>query len=39
MPEMRILVLTGYDDFEYARRCIKLKVHDFFLKPIDEGRR
>ena len=36
MPEMRILVLTGYDDFEYARRCIKLKVHDFFLKPIDE---
>ena len=36
IPDMRILVLTGYDDFEYARRCIKLKVHDFFLKPIDE---
>lgn len=36
LPDMRILVLTGYDDFEYARRCIKLKVHDFFLKPIDE---
>lgn len=36
VPAMRILVLTGYDDFEYARRCIKLNVHDFFLKPIDE---
>lgn len=36
VPEMRVLVLTGHDDFEYARQCIKLKVHDFFLKPIDE---
>lgn len=37
VPEMRVLVLTGYDDFEYARQCIRLKVHDFFLKPIDEN--
>ena len=37
LPDMRILVLTGYDKFEYARQCIKLKVHDFFLKPIDEA--
>lgn len=36
VPGIRVLVLTGYDDFEYARQCIKLKVHDFFLKPIDE---
>jgi len=36
VPEIRVLVLTGYDKFEYARQCIKLKVHDFFLKPIDE---
>ncbi|QHQ61237.1 response regulator [Anaerocolumna sedimenticola] len=36
LPDIRILVLTGYDKFEYARQCIKLKVHDFFLKPIDE---
>ncbi len=36
VPEIRVLVLTGYDDFEYARRCIKLNVQDFFLKPIDE---
>jgi two-component system response regulator YesN len=36
VPQIRVLVLTGYDDFEYARQCIRLKVHDFFLKPIDE---
>ena len=36
VPEIRVLVLTGYDKFEYARQCIRLKVHDFFLKPIDE---
>lgn len=36
IPDIRVLVLTGYDKFEYARQCIKLKVNDFFLKPIDE---
>lgn len=36
VPEIRALVLTGYDEFEYARQCIKLNVYDFFLKPIDE---
>lgn len=33
---MRIIVLTGYDRFEYARQALKLQVHDFLLKPIDE---
>ena len=36
VPQIRVLVLTGHDKFEYARQCIRLKVHDFFLKPIDE---
>lgn len=36
VPEIKVIVLTGYDEFEYARQCIKLNVHDFFLKPIDE---
>lgn len=36
VPEMRILVLTGYDSFEYARECLRLHVQDFLLKPIDE---
>lgn len=33
--DMRIVVLTGYDSFEYAQQCCKLEVNDFLLKPID----
>ncbi len=33
---IRIIVLTGYDNFEYVRQCLRLQVADFFLKPIDE---
>lgn len=33
---MRVIVLTGYDRFEYARQALQLQVHDFLLKPIDE---
>lgn len=33
---MRIIVLTGYDRFDYARECIRMHVEDLFLKPIDE---
>lgn len=36
MPEIRIIVLTGFDRFEYARQSLRLQVQDFFLKPIDE---
>ncbi len=37
IPDMRILVLTGYDRFDYARDALRLRVHDFLLKPIDEN--
>lgn len=36
MPELRVIVLTGYDNFEYARQSLRLQVQDFFLKPIEE---
>ncbi len=32
-PRMQITVLTGYRDFEYARRAIGLGVSRFLLKP------
>ncbi len=35
-PQLRIIVLTGYDSFEYAQHCCKLHVQDFLLKPADE---
>lgn len=33
---MRFVILTGYDEFEYARKAIQLDVEDYILKPIDE---
>ena len=36
IPELRVIVLTGYDNFEYARQSLRLQVQDFFLKPIEE---
>lgn len=33
-PQTLVVMLTGYDDFTYAHRGIKLKVYDYILKPI-----
>jgi two-component system response regulator YesN len=31
------IVITGHDEFDYARRAIRLGVVDFLLKPIDDA--
>ena len=31
-----IILITGYSDFEYARKALRLGVFDYFLKPIME---
>ncbi|OAB44873.1 response regulator [Paenibacillus antarcticus] len=33
-PYIKIIILTGFDEFEYAQQAIRLKVSDFILKPI-----
>lgn len=33
-PYIKIVILTGYDEFDYAQQAIRLKVSDFILKPI-----
>ncbi len=33
LPEMKITILTGYRDFEYAQEAIRLGVSRFILKP------
>lgn len=32
--EIRSIVLSGYDDFEYAKRALKLNCKDYMLKPV-----
>lgn len=31
----KIVILSGYDDFKYAQKSIKIGVSDFLLKPIN----
>lgn len=33
-PDIKIIILTGYDDFDYARRGIKAGVFDYLMKPV-----
>ena len=33
-PDIRIVIVSGYDDFEYAKKAIALGVDDYLLKPI-----
>lgn len=35
-PGIKVIVITGYDKFEYAKRSVKLGISDFILKPIDD---
>ncbi|MGG1553801.1 response regulator transcription factor [Paenibacillus ferrarius] len=34
-PEIRCIILSGLNEFEHARKAIKLQVLDYVLKPID----
>ena len=34
-PSMKILIFSGYDDFEYAKQAIKLNVAEYILKPVN----
>ncbi len=33
-PKTRIVFLTGYSDFEYVRKAVRLGVDDYLLKPV-----
>ncbi len=33
-PDLKVIILTGYDQFQYASRAIKLAVFDYILKPV-----
>ena len=37
IPEMKIVIISGYDEFEYAQQAIRLGVEQYLLKPITKN--
>ena len=37
LPDTNIIILSGYDEFEYAKEAIKIGVEEYLLKPISSN--
>ncbi|WP_027630343.1 response regulator [Ruminiclostridium cellobioparum] len=33
-PDVKVIILTAYEEFEYAKKGIKMGISDFLLKPV-----
>lgn len=38
LPDIKILILSGYDEFEHAKKAIKIGVTEYLLKPISAAK-
>lgn len=37
IPDLKVVILSGYDDFNYAKQAIGIGVEDYLLKPITKN--
>ena len=37
-PDTKVIIVSGYSDFEYARKALEYKVFDYLLKPISKDK-
>lgn len=37
-PDVMVVIVSGYQDFEYARKAIEVKVYDYLLKPLEKDK-
>ncbi|MBN2983049.1 response regulator transcription factor [Cohnella algarum] len=36
-PQLKAVLISGYNDFEYTRKAINLQVNDYLLKPVEKS--
>ncbi|MFW6238748.1 MAG: response regulator, partial [Halanaerobiales bacterium] len=36
LPESKIIIISAYDNFQFARRALQLGVMDYLLKPVNK---
>lgn len=36
-PQIKLVIITGYREFEYAQKALRIGVTEFLLKPINSG--